>query len=56
MRMGVTSEVIERLRPAPLIESVRLRRVRLALCVRLAGLLAERRLPEWCLVPGRAAA
>ena len=56
LQMGVTSEVIERLRPAPLIESVRLRRVRLALCVRLAGLLAERRLPEWCLVPGRAAA
>ena len=52
LQMGVTSEVIERLRPAPLIESVRLRRVRLALCVRLAGLLAERRLPEWCLVPG----
>ena len=51
LQMGVTSEVIERLRPAPLIESVRLRRVRLALCVRLAGLLAERRLPEWCLVP-----
>ncbi|MEC8513102.1 MAG: phosphotransferase [Planctomycetota bacterium] len=56
LQMGVTSEVVERLRPAPLIESVRLRRVRLALCVRLAGLLAERRLPEWCLVSGRAAA
>ncbi len=56
LQMGVTSEVVERLRPAPLIESVRLRRVRLALCVRLAGLLAERRLPEWCPVRGRAAA
>lgn len=56
LQMGVTSEVLERLRPAPFIESARLRRVRLTLCQRLAGLLKERRLPDWSQAPGRAAA
>ena len=56
LSMGVSSEVLERLRPAPFAQAGWLRRARLALCRRLAGLLKDRRLPSWTQQSGRRAA
>lgn len=58
LHMGVTSEVLERLRPAPFPQAGWLRRARLVLCQRLSGLLRDRRLPAWTRLPaaGREAA
>ena len=48
---GTAAEVQERLRPAPFVQASWLRRARLDLCGRIAGLLLERQLPPWSLVP-----
>lgn len=44
---GTSAEVLERLRPAPFVQASWLRRARLELCHRIAGLLIERRIPAW---------
>lgn len=54
--IGVSNEVLERLRPTPHVETGRLRRAHVVLCRRLAGLLKERRLPTWTRTSGRKAA
>lgn len=56
---GVSHEVAERRDPSPFAQAAWLRHARRALCRRLAGLLTERRLPDWTELPpssGRAAA
>lgn len=52
---GTTAEVQERLRPAPFIQATWLRRARLELCQRLAGLLLERQIPDWLIGHGEGA-
>lgn len=52
---GTSSEVLERLRPAPFAQAAWLRRAHLVLCRRLTGLLRDRQLPLWTKIEGSAA-
>ena len=46
---GTAAEVLERQQPAPFDQASWLRRARLEICHRIAGLLLERRVPSWAL-------
>ncbi len=48
---GVCHELEERRNPSPFTQAICLRHARRALCRRLAGLIAERRLPGWTATP-----
>lgn len=53
---GVRHELEERRNPSPFDQAAWLRHARRALCRRLAGLLAERRLPTWTELPPKSRA